>query len=71
LKETRQIRFSMRRLMLTITAVCLLLGTGVWWFFGPALLVAFVGVLLQLPLMLLVKRKLDAAAAEEGDDELR
>jgi hypothetical protein len=60
----------MRRLMLTVTAVCLVLGSGVFWYFGPALTLVFAAILLQLPLMLLVKRKLDAAA-EEDDDELR
>lgn len=55
-RQPGQIRFGMRRLMLFVTAVCVTLGTGLW--FGPGLAVFVVSIALQLPLMLLVRRKL-------------
>lgn len=57
-RQPEQIRFGMRRLMLFVTAVCVTLGTGLWWIFGPGLAVLVVFIALQLPLMLLVRRKL-------------
>ena len=57
-RQPGPIRFGMRRLMLFVTAVCVTLGTGLWWIFGPGLAVLVVYIAMQLPLMLLVRRKL-------------
>jgi hypothetical protein len=51
-------RFSMRRMMLVVTLVCLMMGSGAWLFFGPAIALMGALVLLQLPLLLLVRKRL-------------